>query len=453
MEVLLRRAPNNFLRPGAASAGQNAANVHADKNVSAGARPNRAAASSFAQRYADFSICVTNSLMLFLFLNLLLWPVVAVRDFWHKKNGHPPIEAVEQFGPLLAKVYAEDHPAWTGAEVQQLISETWLRPYIYDRYLEWRERPFRGRFVNVDAQGFRLGAHQGPWPPDPAAANVFLFGGSTTFGYGVADDETLPSNLQPLLAAATHKDVRVYNFGQGGYQSVPEGILFERLLRQGMLPRLAIFVDGLNEFYDLGDMPGSTKFLSAAAEGRMPPGPSLLESLPIYRAAASLERRLQGALYLNLGGHADDFDGWHSDVWKGALNPAVAGPAIQRVMRRYQESTKTIEAVASAYHVSTVFVWQPVPAYKYDLKYHPFYQASRGWTHLTLLSLGYPEMARSAQGLIPDRNFLWCADIQEDSHERLYVDSIHYSVKLNGMLAGCIARGLASQHLMEFRDP
>ena len=41
--------------------------------------------------------------------------------------------------------------------------------------------------------------------------------------------------------------------------------------------------------------------------------------------------------------------------------------------------------------------------------------------------------------------FLWCADIQNDIHEPLYVDNVHYSSKMIDMVAACITDGV--EHL------
>ena len=43
---------------------------------------------------------------------------------------------------------------------------------------------------------------------------MFFFGGSTGFGYGVPDDETVPSHLQQLLPKASGRTPRVYNFAR-----------------------------------------------------------------------------------------------------------------------------------------------------------------------------------------------------------------------------------------------
>jgi hypothetical protein len=395
--------------------------------------------------YIEFAVVLTNTVLLFVGLNLILWPLITARDYLRAKSAPPPIAVVRQYGPLIKKVYAEDHPGLSDREVDQFISETWTRPLQYDRYLEWRERPFRGRFVNVDENGFRSVANQGPWPPDASKFNVFVFGGSTTFGYGVADNETIPSRLQELLGAALKEDVRVYNFGQAAYQSVQERILFERLLAAGFAPHAAVFIDGLNDFYDLGETPGFTWYLSPAFDGKLPARSSLLAGLPVFRAAAYFSQRFGLTQPGRDSLHEDE------DAWKGAQDPAIAGPAIERVIHRYQASTKMIQSVAAAYHVSPAFVWQPIPSYHYEVAYHPFYKPSTGWNHYLLSSLGYPEMARLTSQENAGKNFLWCADIQAGYRERLYVDMAHYSPKMNGMVAQCIASRMVERGLTEFR--
>jgi hypothetical protein len=48
----------------------------------------------------------------------------------------------------------------------------------------------------------------------------FVFGGSTTFGYGESDNLTIPSNLQYYLREAFQTDQSaVYNFGRAFYFS------------------------------------------------------------------------------------------------------------------------------------------------------------------------------------------------------------------------------------------
>jgi hypothetical protein len=117
---------------------------------------------------------------------------------------------------------------------------------------------------------------------------------------------------------------------------------------------------------------------------------------------------------------------------------------LQRVIDRYFFNKRMIEADAKEFSVRTLFVWQPVPTYEYDLKYHPFAQIGSGkvdFGDIAYSQYGYPMVRDTVARTHPD-NFLWCADLQKDLHEMLYVDLVHYSPKMTDMVAGCIAQGV-----------
>ena len=116
-------------------------------------------------------------------------------------------------------------------------------------------------------------------------------------------------------------------------------------------------------------------------------------------------------------------------------------PLILKVIQRYLANKHSIEVLAASAGVQTLFVWQPVPTYKYDLRYHPF--AAGGFGHHTYSIFGYPITRELFDAHPPGDNFLWCADIQEHSTEPLYSDKVHYSARLSDMVADCIAAGLS----------
>ena len=96
----------------------------------------------------------------------------------------------------------------------RLIRETWDRGLEYDPYTQYKELAYAGKLLTSPSQ-VRLSKNNGPWPPDPKNLNIFLFGGSTTFGYGVADDQTIASHLQQFFDGQSKREVKVYNFGSG----------------------------------------------------------------------------------------------------------------------------------------------------------------------------------------------------------------------------------------------
>jgi hypothetical protein len=136
---------------------------------------------------------------------------------------------------------------WKNEDLDRMLTWTWSPGWIYEPWLGFREKPRRSEFVNVSQDGVRATAGGARSLADYAPGSVFLFGGSTLFGYGVADGETIASHLQALLGA----EARVFNFGRAFYYSEQENMLLESLLRAGLRPEVAVFVDGLNERCDL----------------------------------------------------------------------------------------------------------------------------------------------------------------------------------------------------------
>jgi hypothetical protein len=162
----------------------------------------------------------------------------------------------------MRETIALAHPNLDAQSIDALVAES-ERHLIYEPYTDMTDGPVRGRFVNVDPAGFRYSTDQGPWPPDPRSYNVFVFGGSTTFGHGVGDGDTIASYLQPLMRATDGRPARVYDFGHSGYYSTQERILFTRLVVAGHVPDVAVFVDGLNDSGAVDDVPMTMPRLAA----------------------------------------------------------------------------------------------------------------------------------------------------------------------------------------------
>jgi len=341
------------------------------------------------------------------------------------------------------------YPEFTPEQVAALMLETWLlRPYVYEPFTQFAERPYPGRFVNVDVNGFRRSKDQGPWPPDARKVNVFLFGGSTTFGYGVPDDQTIASYLQDLLSTAgLGGGFGVYNFGRGYYFSTQERVLFEKLIGAGFQPDLAVFIDGLNDFYNTAGEPEFTSrlrmFLARAPERPVSPYVTIACALPMGKAALWLKQRAAQLLGEERSAHAADPAGW--DARPG---PQVSGDEalIQEVIARFVRNKRMIDAVADAHGVRSVFVWQPVPTYKYEPKYHP--STEKGLGPHEHSRLGYPAMAKIAMTGELGRNFLWCADVQESAPEPVYIDRVHYTPQMARRVARCIVEGMISRGLI-----
>jgi len=320
------------------------------------------------------------------------------------------------------------YPGWTSSEFVQLMGETYV-PWAYDAYTTFRERPRRGRYVNVSPAGFREGREHHAWPPTEPATTVFVFGGSTTFGYGLPDDQTIPSQLQEVLSALCGSPVTVYNFGCGQYYSTQERILFERLVGAGHAPGAVVFIDGINE----GATDDDTHALSAEVqrlfENRqgMAPWSSSAMLFLHHTAIGRLAQRITRA--------------------SRTRPPVAVSPAEQRrtadlQARRWLSSKRMIAAAARAQGITPVFVIQPGPYYRFDLSTHPFKERIES-------SDPAGPFYRSLEACRMDPTMgdvVWLADIQEGRSGRdLYLDDVHYTARFSRELAERVAQEVVAR--------
>ncbi len=128
-------------------------------------------------------------------------------------------------------------------DLVDLLRATRALRFRYDPVVGFMQEAMTSRFVNTDAHGIRA---NGATPRDVSALQgaIWFFGGSTAFGDGVADHETIPAQLERVLGRS------VANLGVRNYSSSEENRLFNHYVRIGYRPALAIFLDGINESCD-----------------------------------------------------------------------------------------------------------------------------------------------------------------------------------------------------------
>lgn len=107
----------------------------------------------------------------------------------------------------------------------------------YFDFIGWRRAPFSGATVNVDEQGYRIHPHA----PRREDAQVWFFGGSTTWGPGASDAHTIPARLQAQTGRT------VFNFGESAYTAHQSYNLLMKSYLQGGKPGHVVFYDGANE--------------------------------------------------------------------------------------------------------------------------------------------------------------------------------------------------------------
>ena len=98
----------------------------------------------------------------------------------------------------------------------------------YHPYIVWRQQAFAGDLINVDETGHRRTVGN---TGSVDSLDVWLLGGSTMWGMGAPDAQTVPSHVARRLNQTLNIDARVTNLGEIGYVSTQELTLLIRKLQ------------------------------------------------------------------------------------------------------------------------------------------------------------------------------------------------------------------------------
>jgi hypothetical protein len=375
----------------------------------------------FLRVYRFVAVQLLNTLLVFVALNL----GVAAVSLVHHRAFSAPTRPVA--GPVARP--GVDYAAYSTIppeQVQLFLKEQTdmqLLGFQYEPWVLFRNPEYRGRTLNTDAHGLRRTT--APRTSCRKPVRVFVFGGSTTFGYGVTDEYTLPSSLQGHLERRyPSRCVEVSNHGQGYFFSSQELLQFINLLKEGRVPDWAIFVDGANDTYQMSsgkDVP----FFSDAVQSlwdmrnRGPACPRVDWSrLSAIQFAGAIRDRI-----------------WGAPPRPASSDAPVPVPDSERsgayVAERYKQNVRMIRALCAEYGVQCRFVWQPT-FFNYDRALHPAFPYPGA----------VPKFWAEAYDSIRQwraEDVLFLGDMFQAVREKVFVDNVHYNEKWTGEIASRIA--------------
>ncbi len=305
-------------------------------------------------------------------------------------------------------------------EISKAHNIEWV-PYLY-----WRRKPFDGKYIKIDSNGIRK-----TWnaPNKKDAINIFMFGGSTLWGYGARDDFTIPSHLSKLLAQNTRFDVRVVNMGETGYVSTQELVAFTLELQKGNKPDIAVFYDGINDV--------------AAALLNKKAGVTFHEKNRQAEFNLTNEER-SGDLYLASLSMLVKKSNIFTAISriKGIKEPGppyeTGSPDAEKLASEvadvYGSSVSVIGKIGRASGAKTLFYWQPVVFTKDS----PSPREKEIIAELEFLDYFHKtvnEHIKSDEALNANANFHDITGVFNGLEERQYIDYMHLSEAGNGLVA------------------
>ncbi len=302
------------------------------------------------------------------------------------------------------------------------------KPYVYfSRYPS-----YSGKYINIDSAGRRIT----PQPTMPAvpAARVFFFGGSTMWGTSQRDTKTIPAEasrrLQTLAGPA--RRIEVTNFGENGYVMTQEVIELMLQLRQGNVPDVVVFFDGINDAGAAvqrgygGTTQNESKRVSEFALGR---------KLDRSGADRGIRRDLRalGVLAMTSAEQLELLQKLKTMMPQQPQQFVSADSGARSTVHYYSGNVRLVEALAAQYGFTPIYVWQPTlhttrkqltrfeERLMHGIKADPFNARLRE-VHLAIPSMLDSIMPR----LVPGR-FVNAADLFNGDSTYIYVDRVGHN--------------------------
>lgn len=312
----------------------------------------------------------------------------------------------------IVKLYGTDQPA----QYREALAEM-PQPHdgTYAPLTEYRMPARQGRQLTIDGQGIRGGVMGGEGP------RVVVFGGSTAFGHGLTDGETITAIMAARLIAGGHP-VRMENRATPGWYSTQDRIAFAEMLATGDKPDVAVFIHGVDDFLHCGK-PERTAWSDRLAQVGIPAG---LETVIRQSALAALGRRLTGI---------PDPSG------PVVHNPACASDAqAEASLARLDANRRLIAAMAERFGVKVVFVQQPVPTHHYDNAKRAVPLEPHLMVPYVAVAKGYARLAEMrGTGKLWEQDLLWLAEL-EPGEGNAYIDPVHYAPVFARLIGETLAR-------------
>jgi hypothetical protein len=287
----------------------------------------------------------------------------------------------------------------------------------FEPYYHWRRNGFIGEFINISPDGVRLTVKE---DIRTDAKKIFMYGGSTLWGSGSPDGQTIPSILQSLLG----EDYDVYNFGETGYVSTQELNYLLYQLSIGDIPDVVIFYDGVNDAYAGAYSPAIPRDPHELREREEEIRAKIEQGWFTGRATELYDlsnyKRLVGYLRSILFTDTQAHKKWDKQVKKSIKSNSIL------VLDMYEAHIRQVKALSREYGFEVLFFWQPglfsltrkTPSYEQSI----IERASPVWVE------SQQEVYRVAKDRLVNREnegVFFLGNIFDEVDEPIYIDWCH----------------------------
>ncbi|MGE0200170.1 MAG: SGNH/GDSL hydrolase family protein [Candidatus Melainabacteria bacterium] len=292
-----------------------------------------------------------------------------------------------------------------------------LQPHVM-----WLTNPYKGKYIQIDENGIRRTIKH----PRPDARKVFVLGGSTLWGEGSPDKDTIPSQLQARLGDGYD----VTNMGQTAWTSVQELNYLLGRLSAGDIPDIVIFYDGVNDGFTTLYSPAKPRSIHNIEKVLgFHTAPTSWGTILTDVYNQSGYKVLEKVLKTNSTGGESNTSQWDEKV-----APKI-DENVTTTLDEYDQLIRQVQALSKVYGFKTYFFWQP-----YLFSDHrepvgdekiPYGEASATWidAEKKLYTAARQRFSRREKEQV-----YFIGDVLDEAGP-VYIDWCHISPKANGLVA------------------
>ena len=258
---------------------------------------------------------------------------------------------------------------------------------------------------------------------------VWFFGGSTTYGYGIPWEDTIPSKIVDI-GLENKTCIFAKNFGIPTFYSLQEAIYFSSELAKSKInkPDIVIFIDGLNDFAQPKTSINQEPHLTPALKSSFNPNDDKRNDFPIeikFKNNISLIDYISSKLRTNINNNI------YRENYKLPEKYNEEKVALE-IANKIIENNSFVSKLCDIYEINCYQFIQPISS----IKYNPLEEekiTQNFWKNNENIAyrykIGYKELAKLIQ--INKFNSLKIVDISDVfinyKNGIPYVDSGHYS--------------------------
>lgn len=357
-------------------------------------------------------------------INLVVFlSLIVVADFFSYGflAAMPRLSSLLHHGNQGASLEADarvNSPAYQDKKYARMIyRDLAAMKVLYDPNAVWSLAPQHGATLNIDEAGHRHTCYLSEVNNTKPAVQIFMFGGSTLFGTGSDDCNTIPSQLVKQLTRST-QSVQITNFGVTGHESTQELAHLIAELRKGARPDIVIFYDGVNDVYAGAYSPG------------IPGAHENLDSITNRFESSAWSQIWKNSSLMKLTSYIVDRTKRHSFA-------KTKTDSINETINTYKTNLEILDSLSHRYGFQYIAFWQPVMYVSH--KSLTAYEKSNNETGLLshIYQDAYGQRAKNSE--FKQLSFYDISSVFDREQEDIYVDYCHVAPKGNQLVAEVMA--------------